>query len=50
MSRVAIFIDGGYLEKILKAKFDGLKIDYAVFSRELATLIDPSIDVLRTYY
>lgn len=45
MSRVAIFIDGGYLKKVLK-EFGEPKIDYLRLSDELAG----GHERLRTYY
>jgi uncharacterized LabA/DUF88 family protein len=46
MSRCALFIDGGYLNKILESEFNRASIDYAKFSNELAQ----SVERLRTYY
>lgn len=46
MSRVAIFIDGGYLDFILKEEFSLARIDYHLLSIKLAN----GIDLLRTYY
>jgi uncharacterized LabA/DUF88 family protein len=45
-NRCAIFIDGGYLEKILKNEFDEQRIDFEKLSEELA---GPA-QILRTYY
>jgi uncharacterized LabA/DUF88 family protein len=45
-NRCAIFIDGGYLEKILKKEFDEQRIDFEKFSIELAK----GTPILRTYY
>jgi uncharacterized LabA/DUF88 family protein len=42
INRVALFIDGGYLDKVLK----GLKIDYSQLSQYMAN----GIPLLRTYY
>jgi len=44
--RAAIFIDAGYLEKILKTQFAGTSIDYSKFAVE----ISKPTDILRTYY
>jgi hypothetical protein len=41
MSRVAIFIDGAYLDFMLRDEFNGARIDYSLLSRNL--------DILRTY-
>jgi len=46
MERSAIFIDGGYLEKLMQKRFDSIRIDMGRLSEVLA---DGS-DVLRTYY
>ena len=42
----AVFIDGGYLDKVLKFDHGSPEIDYAAFARRLT---EPH-DVLRTYY
>ena len=44
--RVAIFIDGAYLDRVLKDEFSGSRISYRALSQELAQ----SSDILRTYY
>lgn len=46
MDRVAIFIDGAYLEKVLKEEFNEPKVDFAKFANE----IKGNNDLLRTYY
>jgi uncharacterized LabA/DUF88 family protein len=50
MSRVAIFIDGGYMDRVLRDEFNGMRIDYTAFSREISALISPDTYILRTYY
>lgn len=50
MFRLAIFIDAGYLEYVLQEEFGGAKIDFSKFPREVASLVRPDIDLLRTYY
>ncbi len=45
MGRIAIFIDGGYIKKILES-FDRPRIDYELLSKE----ISEDGDLLRTYY
>lgn len=50
MRRVAIFIDGGYLDKVLKQEFNEVRIDYQKLSRYIADLIHPDTDILRSYY
>ena len=44
--RVAIFIDGAYLDHVLRNEFKDARIDYEALSKELAG----DSDVLRTYY
>ena len=44
-NRVALFIDGAYLDYVLRAEFKGARIDYRALSEQLA---DDS-DILRTY-
>ena len=46
MSRIAIFIDGGYVQKMLSRDFGFASIDFA----KLATLAAAGRDILRTYY
>ena len=43
--RTAVFIDGGYLTKVLRHNFNSARIDYHAFARWAA-----SDDLLRTYY
>jgi len=50
MFRIAIFIDGGYLDKILRQEFGGTRIDYAAFSDAIAHRVHPDANILRTYY
>jgi len=50
MYRVAIFIDGGYLDKILRRELNGLQIDLDEFTRAIAASVHPTADILRTYY
>lgn len=45
-NRCAIFIDGAYLEKILKNEFDERRIHFEKFSKNLAG----DTQILRTYY
>ena len=44
--RAAIFIDGAYLEYVLKDEFKGASIDFSSLSRAMAE----NADILRTYY
>ncbi|HEV2737296.1 MAG TPA: NYN domain-containing protein [Candidatus Elarobacter sp.] len=46
MGRVAIFIDGGYLDFVLREEFDNARIDYEKFA---AWMAGPN-ELLRTYY
>lgn len=45
-TRIAIFIDGGYLDAIVRDECGGGRIDYAKLAAKLAS----GIDVLRSYY
>lgn len=44
--KVAIFIDGGYLEKLLKNEFGQVPIDF----NKLSTALARGKEILRTYY
>lgn len=46
MGRIAIFIDGGYLDRVLKDELSAAKIDYGL----LAGKMTGSNELLRTYY
>ena len=48
--RVAIFIDGGYVDKMLRKELNNAKISYERFAQEIAHRIKPDLDILRTYY
>ena len=45
-NRVAIFIDGAYLENVLKEEFGRPKINFGTLSEQLAG----SSEILRSYY
>lgn len=45
-NRIAIFIDGAYLDYVLKEEFNDARIDYQALSKCLAG----ESDILRTYY
>ncbi len=45
-NRVAIFIDGAYLDHLLREEFGGVRIDYQALSQSMAG----DSDILRTYY
>lgn len=46
MQRVAIFIDGAYLDYVQKTELDGIHMDLEKLPKELADIAD----ILRTYY
>lgn len=46
MSRIGVFIDGGYLDKVIKNEFNGVNIDFG----KLGTVLSCDIPLLRTYY
>ena len=46
MDRSAVFIDGGYLDKVLQNEFERARVDY----RKLSDLVSQGTDRLRTYY
>jgi len=46
MGRVAVFIDGAYLDYVLRDEFAKARIDYGGLSERLAG----AVDLLRTYY
>ena len=46
MEKVAIFIDGGYLSKVLKDIYSSVAIDFSKFSE----LLVGDYQLLRTYY
>jgi uncharacterized LabA/DUF88 family protein len=48
--RAAIFIDGGYFEKVLVREFGMPKIDFQALSSQMVGRIGPSVELLRTYY
>ena len=50
MDKVAIFIDGGYLEKILKNEFGQPRIDFGKLSQRMAEKTSAGSEIIRTYY
>ena len=46
MNRIANFIDGGYLDALLKNEWDGREIDYKLLTGKMTN----DFDLLRTYY
>ena len=47
---VSIYIDGGYLAKVLREEFGGVRIDFAAFSAAIAACTHPDAECLRTHY
>lgn len=45
-TRIAIFIDGAYLDATLKTEHGGMRVDFAKLARKLAG----NTEILRTYY
>ena len=45
-NRVAIFVDGGYLDKVLESEFPNADLSY----QKLSTALAGDSDLLRTYY
>ena len=45
-NRVAIFVDGAYVEKAMRSEFGGVRIDFNLLSERLAG----DAEILRTYY
>ncbi len=50
MSRLAILIDGGYVDKVLQDEFGGAKILYDKLAQEVAGLVSSQQNILRVYY
>lgn len=48
MEKASIFIDGGYLNRVLKNHFDNQRIDYSKLSEEICKNLN--LKRLRTYY
>lgn len=46
IERIAVFIDGGYIEKIMRDEFNGVRIDFGPLSAAMAR----GFSHLRTYY
>ena len=45
-NRVAIFIDGAYLDNVIRSEFQNARIDYQALSERMSG----DSDILRTYY
>lgn len=50
MSRLAILVDGGYLENICKNEFHGQRIDFSKFPDCIRQKVEARSELLRTYY
>lgn len=48
MEKVAIFIDGGYLNRVLKNHFNAVDVDYRKLCNEICGML--GLNRLRTYY
>jgi uncharacterized LabA/DUF88 family protein len=48
--RLAIFIDAGYLDGILRGELAGIRLDFIRFPNHVAQTVMPNMDILRTYY
>jgi len=49
-NRLAIFIDGGYIEKVCMNDLGKIFIDYKIFPNIVANSISPDCEILRTYF
>lgn len=50
MGKVAVFIDSGYVSKILKSDFGEPSIDYEKVVKETVSKIDKEVNLLKTYF
>lgn len=50
MQRVAIFVDGGYLDKVLKKGSRDIRIDYQKLCDYIAGCFPHDVEILRAYY
>ncbi len=50
LNRVPIFIDGGYLDRVLRDEFNHATIDYQALSQEILAFVHPEAVILRAYY
>jgi len=46
LDKAAVFIDGGYLARVLEKEFNGIKIDFGAFSNKICK----DVERLKTYY
>jgi len=50
VGRVAFFIDGGYLDRVLRDEFNGVRINYQRFGEAVLGELHPDAQLLRAYY
>ena len=50
VDKLAVFIDGGYIEKILQNEFGGMFVDYSTLSRGIASSIGSELELFRIYF
>lgn len=50
MHRVAVFIDGGYLDHVIADEFQGQKVDYSLLSKNVVEQAGADNEILRIYY
>jgi hypothetical protein len=50
MGQVAIFMDGGYIDKVLREEFGRTRIWYDKFANEICSHIGTSCELFRVYY
>lgn len=50
MGSIAIYIDGGYIEKVRIEEFDRIPTDFQLLSQAIAKIVSPDSELLRTYY
>ncbi len=50
MGSIAIFIDGGYFEKVRMEEFEHILTDFKLLAQEISTIVSPESELLRTYY
>lgn len=48
--RLAIFIDAGYLFKVLSNELGGVKVDFEKLPGHITARVSANVDLLRTYY
>jgi len=50
MHRVAVFIDGAYLDHIIRNEFDSQRVDYYSLAKNIVESTGPDKEILRVYY